>query len=127
VYNNKGLNMSDCEVRREYYWWEHYPLHKLWCNDLFPLVPRFTYRKGDEWNANKWSVHWLIFTVWTMEHASFGIDAGLSFNEIYVGAILPYLRITVGIRHAYSSWAYKIDRLIRRKPAAKNENGEYNL
>ncbi len=59
-------------AKREKYWWEHYPLHQLWCNDACPLVPRFEYRKGDEWNANNWSLHWLIFHIWTLEHFSFG-------------------------------------------------------
>ena len=113
-------------AKREKYWWEHYPLHQLWCNDLCPLVPRFKYRKGDEYNANNWSLHWLIFTVWTMEHFSFGLDAGLSFDELYVGTILPWLRITVGIRHGHSQLGWKLDRLTRRKPALKNEKGEYN-
>jgi hypothetical protein len=117
---------EDMVAKREKYWWEHYPLHKLWCNDLCPLVPRFEYSKGDEWNANNWSLHWLFIHVWTMEHFSFGIDAGLSFDEIYVGAILPWFRITFGIRHAHSQLGWKISRMLRRRSALKNENGEYN-
>jgi len=111
--------MSGCEARREYYWWEHYPLHNVWCNDICPLVPRFTYRKGDEYNANKWSLHWILLHVWTMEHASFGLDCEVSFSGINVGAILPYLRIRIGISHAYYSWCHKLETLIRRKPAVK--------
>jgi hypothetical protein len=111
--------MSACDARREYYWWEHYPLHKVWCNDICPLVPRFTYRKGDEYNANNWGLHWLLLHVWTMEHASFAVDAEVSSSCISVGVILPYLRISVGIRHAYYSWCYKLETLIRRKPAVK--------
>lgn len=113
-------------AKREKYWWEHYPLHKIWCNDVCPLFPRFQYREGDELNANNWSLHWLIFTIWTMEHVSFGLDAEISPTEIYVGAILPYLRITIGVRHTYYAWQYKLTRMIRRRPAKKNENGEYN-
>ena len=48
--------MSEGPVR-ELNWWEHYPLHKVWCNDACPLFPRFDYRAGDEWNANNWSLH----------------------------------------------------------------------
>lgn len=117
--------MSEGPVR-ELNWWEHYPLHQLWCNDLCPLFPRFEYREGDEWNANNWSLHWLIFSFWTMEHASFGLDCGLSPNELYVGAVLPYFRITIGFRHVHNPWLYKFSNMIRRKPALKNERGEYN-
>ena len=120
------MSAEEMVAKRELNWWEHYPLHQLWCNDACPLVPRFEYREGDEWNANNYSVHWLIFTVWTMEHASFGLDCGLSFDELYVGAILPWLRITVGIRHVHSQLGWKLSRMFRRKPALKNEQGEYN-
>jgi len=89
-------------AKREKYWWEHYPLHQLWCNDACPLVPRFEYRKGDEWNANNWSLHWLIFHIWTLEHFSFGVDANLQSDSISLG------------------------QLLRRRPALKNERGEYN-
>lgn len=112
------------KVYRDKEWWENYPLHKVWCNDFCPVVPRWHYRKGDEWNANNWSVHWLLFTIWSMEHFSFGVDAGVSPNEVYVGAILPYLRITVGIRHAHYQWSSKLNDLLRRKPAIKREENE---
>lgn len=119
---------GDCKVsevaKREKEWWEHYPLHKLWCNDLCPLVPRFHYRKGDEYNANRWSVHWLIFHVWSLENLSFGVDAGLSFDEVYVGAIVPYLRIIVGIRSYYTGCTWKLTRFFRRKPAIKGPDYE---
>lgn len=118
--------MSDNEPKRDLNWWEHYPLHKIWCNDACPLVPRFEYREGDEFNANNWSLHWLIFNIWSMEHFSIGVDAEISPDGFYVGAILPYLRVIVGVRHTYYSWQFKISRLLRRKPALKNERGEYN-
>jgi hypothetical protein len=117
--------MSEGPVR-EKYWWEYYPLHQVWCNDYCPLFPRFEFRKGDEWNANAYSLHWLIFHIWTMEHVSFGLDFGLSLNEFYVGVILPYLRITIGVRHIHTQWIYKLNQMIRRKPLLKNERGEYN-
>jgi len=118
--------MRDDDVcKRELNWWEHYPLHKIWCNDYCPLFPRFEYREGDEWNANNWSLHWLIFHIWTMEHVSLGLDFGAAFDGIYVGACLPYLRITIGVRHIHNEWTYKLSRMIRRKPAKMNERGEY--
>jgi hypothetical protein len=118
--------MSDNVPKRELEWWEHYPLHKLWCNDACPLVPRFHYRKGDEWNANGWQLHWLIFNIWTLEHFAFGLDAEVAPDGIYIGTILPYLRVIVGVRHTYYEWQYKLSRLLRRKPAEMNHNGEYN-
>jgi hypothetical protein len=95
INNTLEKKMSDNEPKRELNWWEHYPLHKLWCNDACPLVPRFEYRKGDEWNADNWSLHWLIFNIWTLEHFAFGLDAEVDPQGIYVGAILPYLRVIV--------------------------------
>ena len=116
--------MIEDSARREKKWWEHYPFHKWWCNDLCPLVPRFFYRKGDKYNANKYGVHWLVFEVYSMDHFSIGIDAGISFNEVYVGASLPYLRIVVGIRHYYFEWTWKLSCLLHRKPAIKKTENE---
>ncbi len=118
--------MSEQKACREKQWWEYYPLHKVWCNDLFPLVPRFSFRRGDQWNANNWNLHWMFINVWSMEHFSFGLDFGMSFDEVYVGVILPWLRITFGIRHAHNEFSWKLSRMFRRKPALKNERGEYN-
>lgn len=118
--------MTEPQAYRDKEWWEDYPLHKLWCNDYCPLIPRYHFRAGDEFNANAYSLHWLIFHIWTMEHVSFGLDCGIELNGIYVGACLPYLRITIGVRHVYSNFLYKFGRMIRRKPSKKNENGEYN-
>jgi hypothetical protein len=117
---------EEIKCARELNWWEHYPLHKVWCNDACPLVPRFEYRKGDEWNADNYSLHWLIFHFWTLEHFCFGVDAQIEPQGVYVGFILPYLRIIIGVRHTYYNWQYKLSRILRRKPAAKNHNGEYN-
>lgn len=117
--------MNEC--KRELEWWEHYPLHKIWCNDLCPIVPRFSYRPGDEWNANNWGLHWLIFHIWTLEHFSFGIDADLAFDNISFGVILPYIRIRVGFHHFWGyQFPFNLHRALRRRPALKNERGEYN-
>lgn len=118
---------EDIKCSTELNWWEHYPLHQLWCNDACPLVPRFEYRKGDEWNANNWSLHWLIFRIWTLEHFSFGVDANLQTDSISVGFIVPYLRVIIGFHHMWQwTWLYEAGRKLRRKPALKNEKGEYN-
>lgn len=111
-------------------WWKDYPLHKVWCNDAFPLVPRFIYRKGDEWNANNWSLHWLIFNIWTLEHFAFRFSAEINIesDSITVGFIVPYLRVFIGFHHMWHwTWLDRIGRKLRRRPAEKNENGEYNL
>lgn len=118
--------MSEVE-KREKYWWEHYPLHQLWCNDACPLVPRYEYRVGDEYNSNSWSLHWLIFKFWTLDRFSFNVGVNLSVDSITIGLIVPYLRIFIGFHHMWHwSWLYKIDNMLRRKPALKNEKGEYN-
>ena len=118
---------EDVKCSRELNWWDHYPLHQLWCNDLCPLVPRFEYREGDEWNANNWSLHWLIFRVWTLEHFSFGADINIQPDSLSVGFIVPYLRVIVGFHHVWSlQWPFKLSQMLRRKPALKNDKGEYN-
>jgi len=118
---------EDMVAKREKYWWEHYSLHQLWCNDACPLVPRFNYRKGDEFNSNGWSLHWLIFHLWSLDNFAIGAEVEFSPSEgIWIGFILPYLRIFIGIRHTYYAWQYKIGRMLRRKPALKNDKGEYN-
>lgn len=118
--------MMDAVAKRERYWWEQYPLHKWWCNDLCPLVPRFHYRKGNEFNSNNWQVHWLIFNIWSLEHFSFGVDAGLSFApiEVYVGAIFPYLRVMIGIRSHWTRWSFKVIKFFQRKPAIRKPDHE---
>jgi len=113
--------------KRDLNWWEHYPLHKVWCNDVFPLVPRFEYRPGDEWNANNFSLHWMIFHIWSLEHFAFNAEINIEQNSITIGFIVPYLRIFIGFHHVWQwTWLYKLGRLLRRKPALKNEQGEYN-
>ena len=108
---------------REKYWWEHYPLHKWWCNDACPLVPRFSYREGDGYNSNNWSFHWLLLEVWSMEHFSFSIDAEISPSHgAHIGCILPYLRMTIGIRHTYYNWQRRLSESLRRKPAKERDN-----
>ena len=118
---------EDMVAKREKYWWEHYPLHQLWCNDACPLVPRFEYRPGDEWNANNWSLHWLIIKIWTLESFQFSVEANLAPDSITVGFIVPYLRVFIGFHHMWHwTWLYKIGRMLRRRPALKNEAGVYN-
>jgi hypothetical protein len=118
---NEGMNAIEGPCR-EKYWWEYYPLHQIWCNDICPLVPRFQYRPGDEYNANNWSLHWLLIHMWSMEHFAIGVDAEIAPHDgIYVGCILPYLRITIGIRHTWYEWQSKLANVLRRKPAIKKE------
>lgn len=110
--------IEDQVEQRELNWWEHYPLHKWWCNDACPLVPRFNHRRGDEYNANNWNLHWLLIHIWTLEHFCFSVDAEISPSSgVYVGCILPYFRVTIGIRHTYYQWQGKLADLLRRKPA----------
>lgn len=102
--------------KRELHWWEHYPLHKVWCNDYLPLVPRFNYRPADQYNSWDAGVHWLCIHVWTMSHFSLGADVDISFNRVGFGVILPYLRIFIGFNHLYHPWIYKMSKLLSRDP-----------
>lgn len=118
---------EEMKAKRELNWWEYYPLHKWWCNDACPLVPRFKYRPGDEWNANNWSFHWLIFNIWSLENFAFGFDINLQPDSISVGFILPYLRVIIGFHHCWHwTWLTGLGRILRRRPAKKNYKGEYN-
>mgnify|MGYP003342145342 FL=1 len=118
---------EDMIVQRELDWWEHYPLHQVWCNDLCPLVPRFEYRPGDEWNANNWYLHWLIFKIWSLEDFSFGFDINIESSRLSFGFILPYLRVIIGFHQVWNiRWPSKLFWALRRKPALKNDKGEYN-
>ena len=105
--------MNEC--RRENNWWEHYPHHKLWCNDLCPLVPRFNYSPKDEHNSSNGGVHWLFFHIWTMSHVSLQFDAEISPNTIGCGVILPYLRIFIGPRHMYGPINFFFYKYLTRK------------
>lgn len=109
--------MNEC--KRDLNWWEHYPLHKLWCHDLCPLVPRFWYRKKDEYNSWDAGVHWLIFNIWTMSHVSFQLDLEISPDTIGCGVILPYLRIWVGPRHMYGPISQFFYKYLTRKGTLK--------
>ena len=109
------------QAKRELEWWEHYPLHKWWCNDLCPIVPRFFHRKADRYNVSSFGLHWLIFHVRTLDDIRFGIDAEVDFWNLRVGVSLPYLRIYIGFTHAVYNWNWKVSEFFRRKPKAEQE------
>lgn len=114
----KELNMTEQKPYRELKWWERYLLHKWWCHDVCPLVPRFEYRKGDEFNSNKWYIHWLILKVWTLDHFAFKAEINIEPHSIFVGFIVPYLRILIGFHHIWHwNWLNKVVEKLRRKPA----------
>lgn len=110
--------MSEGPVR-ELNWWENYPLHQLWCNDLCPLVPRISSREKDEWNAWDGSIHWLIFNIWTMSHVSLSFDIELSPTRVGFGFCLPYLRIWVGFAHMHGPVSSFFYRYLSRKGSAE--------
>ena len=115
-----GVNVA----KREKHWWEHYPLHKLWCNDYLPLVPRFWYRKADKYNASNFGCHWLILHLWTMTHVSLEFDVGIDFDKIGFGFCLPYLRIWIGIRQLWN-FTYPLYRVFSRDPERRYDK-EYD-
>jgi len=104
-------------VRR---WWEYYPLHKWWCNDHCPIVPRLYTRKADKYNPSSFGFHWLVFHVWSMDHFSFGVDAEVSGSRIMFGFILPYLRVCIGFMDLYQ-FTRNIDNFLTRKPKQEQE------
>lgn len=77
------------EFKRPWYQWHR-----------FPLVPIINRRKGDKWNTDSWSFNWLFFSFWSLDHVTFEFEAGVktSFDPcIFVGAVLPYLRVFVQV------------------------------
>lgn len=105
----------DSVAKREKHWWENYPLHKWWCNDHLPLVPRFTYRKADKFNAADFGFHWLIFHIWSLSHVSLQFDAEIDIGRIGFGFCLPYLRVWIGIRELWRL-TYPLYRVFSRDP-----------
>jgi len=113
---NEDQVREDTQACRELQWWEHYPHHKWWCNDLCPIVPRFYYRKASRYNTSCFGLHWLLFQVYTADYFRFGIDAEVDFWNIRFSVSLPYLRISVGIMGAVYNWNWKVHEFFRRKP-----------
>jgi hypothetical protein len=65
--------------------------------------------------------------MWTLEEFCFGVDVNLQADSITVGFIVPYLRVFIGFHHMWHwTWLLNLGRMLRRKPALKNGNGEYN-
>jgi len=114
---------QNIEFVREKKWWEHYPLHQLWCNDQIPLVPRFEYRKGDELNTNNIYIHWLIFSIWTFDYFIFALDLKISFFDISLNITVPYLTIRIGFINFYNDYLIRINGLLRRKSPYEKKNG----
>lgn len=91
-----------------------------WYNSYeFPLIPQFTYRKGDKWNTDDYSFHWLGIRLWTLDSFDFDLSVGISCHwGIYVSGVLPYLRWVFAIPLPYK-WCNFIQANLWRKP--KNE------
>jgi hypothetical protein len=109
-------NTDEIAVKREKRWYEYYPLHKIWANEIFPLCPLLFYRKGDEYNEVRFGVHWLCFDLYTMSNFSFGITAELEFERIGVGIHIPYLMAYIGIRNFFTRPTMFLTRLFSRSP-----------
>lgn len=96
----------------------------FWCNGHFPVVPRFFYRAADEWNCNSWGLHWLIFSVWSLENFAFGLDVNFGEYDISIGFILPYLRVRIGFGGLPSiPLIGLLFENLRRKPIKKGGGG----
>ena len=66
-----------------------------WCRYGWPLVPVIYTSRGNPYNCKDWSFEWLILRLWSVDHASFTLDAEISECSCHVGAVLPYLRISL--------------------------------
>lgn len=85
-------------------WWRH---------PVFPLVPQYQWRPGDEWNASNWFFSWLWFRIWSLEHLALSFGVELEDTGLNVKAIIPYVRIVVRLiptQWGWLNWA-------RRRPA----------
>jgi len=107
-YGNVGSGYDLGMMKREDPWWSH---------PIFPLVPQFEYRKGDEWDANGWCFSWLWFRLWSLEHFALEISAEIDESGVNVRASLPWLRVIVRVIPFPYSVSWKIFGRLRRKPA----------
>jgi hypothetical protein len=104
---NADYGIDSVPAQQEKHTW--YRWHK------FPLVPIIDVRSGDEWNCPSFSLSWLWFRVWSLEHAPISIEVSIDDPGMGAGLILPYLRIWVWILPlpwGWLNWA-------RRKPKAQ--------
>lgn len=93
---------------------------RTWYNSYsFPLVPQFSFKRGDQYNTDGFSFSWLFIRLWSLDSFQFE----LSFNVdshwgIGVTAIIPYLRIVVCIPCPVK-WQMWTQRNLWRKPKNK--------
>lgn len=72
--------------------------HKWYNHHKFPLLPVLEYRKADFHNTSGFTFSWLFIRLWSLD--AFGFEVALVVDNhwgIGVAAILPYLRIVMGI------------------------------
>ncbi len=81
----------------------------------FPLIPVYTYRKGDKYNTKSLSFRWLFFTFWTLDSFQFELSFVIDTHwGIGITGILPYFRWTLCIP-CPEKLGIKITNLLDRK------------
>jgi hypothetical protein len=101
----RGIDMVP--TRNKETWWNHH---------RFPLVPMWSYEKGDHWNTRRWSFTWLGLRYWSLDHVSFSIELKFDGSGLAADVILPYIRLWLWVLPLPLNRAF--DR-IRRKSASE--------
>jgi hypothetical protein len=88
-----------------------------WYNrEIFPLIPKISYKKGDKYNTPSLSFRWLFFRFWTLDTFEFELSIVMDGHwGLGVIGILPYLRwvICIPCPTSLSMWMYNN---LSRKP-----------
>lgn len=90
---------------------------ETWYNkNIFPLIPLFRYKKGDEHNTASFTFRWLIFTAWSLDcfQLELSVNADTHWG-IGIKGLLPYLRWVIAIP-CPENLSIKIDNFLNRKP-----------
>jgi short-subunit dehydrogenase len=68
-----------------------------------------------------------IYFAMNAEPQAVPMEINIQPDSLSVGFIMPYLRVIIGFHHMWQwTWPMKIGNALRRRPALKNDKGEYN-
>lgn len=69
-------------------------VRKWYNNYTFPLIPVYEFKKGNKYNTNGFTFHWLFIKIWSLDAFQFELAIVVDTHwGIGITALLPYLRI----------------------------------
>ena len=70
--------------------------HRTWYRwSKYPLIPIFSYNRGNIRNTASFSFSWLMLRVWNLDDVKFEASFHIEDSGVRIGVILPYLRIFI--------------------------------